>query len=188
MSDALEAVELWNTFRRGDRQAFGCLSSLFYQPLFNYGTKLCEDQELVEDCIQDLFLDLWRRREYIGHTDHVKFYLLKSLRRKIFLEKRTREKWISAHGDLENSLEFVGDFSVEAKIISSETDSFRLKKLQQILELLSKRQREVIYLKFYQELDYEQISTMMSITYQSARNLVHTAIRDLQNAWFSNKV
>ncbi len=187
MSNPVEVAELWVAFKKGDRDAFGSLAGIFYEVLYNYGTKLTDDHSLVEDCIQDLFMDLWRRRLYLGETGHVRFYLLKSLRRKIYTEKRNKDKWHLQDWEHSDRIEFVGEFSVEARIIESESAEINVRKLQQVLGSLSKRQREAIYLKFYQEMDNEQISGMMSINYQSVRNLIHTAIKALQNAWFADK-
>lgn len=163
------------------------MTILFYPTLYNYGTKLTRDYTLVEDCIHDLFLDLWRRRMYLGETEHVKFYLLKSLRRKVYAERKSKDKWLLQDWEHTDMIEFNGEFSVESIIIESESAEINIKKLRQVLGGLSKRQREAIYLKFYQEMDNEQISKMMSINYQSVRNLVHTAIKALQDAWFTGK-
>lgn len=184
MPNEIEVAELWLAFQKGDKGAYNTLVSLFYRTLYNYGTKLTPHTPVVEDCIQELFLDIWRRRTFLGATEHVKFYLLKALRRKIFLELKTLNKW--PHQPLQEGeeLDFIGEFSVESQIIESETNDFHNRKLGSVLQKLSKRQREVIYLKFYQEMDYEQIAGMMSINYQSVRNLIHTAIKDLQQAWF----
>jgi RNA polymerase sigma factor (sigma-70 family) len=183
MPNDSEVAELWLAFKKGDKGAFS-LAIIFYRTLYNYGTKLTPDTNLVEDCIQDLFFEMWRRREFLGETEHVKFYLLKALRRKIYLEKKSKDKWGHNAVMADEELDFVGEFSIESRIIEVETNEQQLKKLHQILGSLSKRQREVIYLKFYQEMDYQQIASMMSINYQSVRNLIHTAIRDLQSAWF----
>lgn len=180
-----EMVELWNAFRNGDKRAFNRLVTCFYQILYNYGTKLTQNHSLVEDCIQDLFLSIWRRREFLGDTNHVKFYLLKSLRRRIYLELKEKHKWLPTDDKPLDTSEFVGEFSIESKIIAKEMEEHQQRKLQHILSRLSKRQKEVIYLKFYQEMNYEEISNIMSISYQSVRNLIHITIRDLQSAWFT---
>ena len=138
---------------------------------------------MVEDCIQDLFLEVWQRREYLSDTEHVKFYLLKALRRKIYLETNSQQKWQHESLNSNQEADFMGEFSIEASIIEVETTEHHLRKLNQVLTQLTKREREVIYLKFYQEMDYEQIANLMSINYQSARNLIHTAIKELKNAW-----
>ncbi len=183
MPNPTEIAELWIAFRKGDKTAFNTLAIHFYPTLYNFGTKLTHDYSLVQDCIQDLFLDLWRRREYLSETDHVKFYLLKALRRKIYSEKKIKEKWFHTDAEYLEESDFTGEFSIEYQIIENESSAIHQQKLQQAVSLLSKRQREAIYLRFYQELDYDQISKIMSINYQSVRNLVHTAIKELQNSW-----
>lgn len=180
---ASEASELWLAFRKGDREAFARLAQGFYRTLYHYGTKLTRGHGLVDDCIQELFLELWKRREYLGETDQVRFYLLKALRRKIQHETRRESQYLSVDEDLD----FVGEFSIESRLIEMETSEWQLKKLRHMVSQLSKRQREVIYLKFYQELDYDQIAALMSITNQSARNLLHTALKDLKTAWFRDE-
>lgn len=187
MHNPAEITELWTALRKGDKGSFNSLTILFYPALYNYGTKLSRDYTLVEDCIQELFLDLWRRRLYLGETGHVKYYLLKSLRRKIYAERKNRDKWFFQDWEHAERMEFSGEFSVESVIIESESAEINARKLQLVLNSLSKRQREAIYLKFYQEMDNEQISGMMSINDQSVRNLIHTAIKSLQNAWFTDK-
>jgi RNA polymerase sigma-70 factor (ECF subfamily) len=49
------------------------------------------------------------------------------------------------------------------------------------LEGLSHRQKEIIYLKYYQNLSYEEVSEIMNINYQVARNLLYQAIKSLKN-------
>ena len=179
-----EAAELWVAFKRGDRAAYGSLVKMFYKTLFSYGTKFSADTAVVEDCIQDLFLEIWQRREFLSDTEHVKFYLLKSLRRKIHHELDKLQSRQHDPLDDKQTLDFLGEFSIETTLIEIETAELHQKKLHQILAKLTKREREVIYLKFYQEMDYEQIAGMMSINYQSVRNLIHTAIRELKKAWY----
>ena len=56
-----DQVILWKTLIEGDRSSFQQLMQLYYEPLFKYGTKFSADTELIKDCIQDLFLNLWVR-------------------------------------------------------------------------------------------------------------------------------
>ncbi|WP_286860436.1 RNA polymerase sigma factor, partial [Proteiniphilum sp. UBA5510] len=46
---------------------------------------------------------------------------------------------------------------------------------------LTPRQREIIYLRYMQELDYEEIAILMEINYNSARRLVHRSIEHLRS-------
>src|ERR687885_1810367 len=74
---------LWKQFQQGEEQAFATIMGRHFRPLYSYGTKLTHDKELVRDCIQDVFLEIWRRRETLPVLDSPRFYLLRSLQRRI---------------------------------------------------------------------------------------------------------
>lgn len=56
--------DLWLLFLGGDRRFFSRnLQTEQYRNLYAYGTKFISDDELVKDCIQDLFIKLHCNRE-----------------------------------------------------------------------------------------------------------------------------
>ncbi|WP_254562094.1 RNA polymerase sigma factor [Dyadobacter diqingensis] len=172
--------ELWNAFRAGDDIAFGKIARQYYRSLFSYGVKFSRDREFVKDCIQDLFLELWAKRETIGDTGFVKFYLLKSLRRKIHRES-LKQPWLSDEDDMDFESENLGENSIEQQIIEIETNEAMLKMLNQQINLLTKRQQEIIYLRFFENLDNESIAQVMSISKQSVANLLYRTIQELKD-------
>lgn len=172
--------ELWNAFRAGDDVAFGKIAKQYYRSLFSYGVKFSKDREFVKDCIQDLFMELWAKRETIGDTGFVKFYLLKSLRRKIHRESQ-KQPWLTDDDDLDFEAENLGENSIEQQIIDIETSEALLKMLNQQINLLTKRQQEVIYLRFFENLDNESIAQVMSISKQAVANLLYRTIQELKD-------
>ncbi len=180
MNNDQEASELWISFRQGDPKALNLLIELFYKVLFDYGARFTNDYALVEDAIQDLFLDLWRRHSFLSDTASVRFYLLKSLRRKIHVLHKTAMPKEHQFFECEENLDILAEYPVESEIISRETNEHLQKKLKAAVKQLTKRQQEAVYLKFYQELEYHQVSELMSISEQSAYNLIHSAIKSLR--------
>ncbi|GAB4022185.1 RNA polymerase sigma factor [Spirosoma koreense] len=178
--DLLDDNVLWQRFRTGDTVAYDQLVLRFYQPLFRYGTRLDPDEEYIKDCIQDVFVELWQRRKTVSETEFVKFYLLKSLRRRIF---RGRAKWGSSWAPVDDTYYFEVEFSIEAKLITQEVAHGQAQQLETLLNQLSRRQKEVIFLKFYQNLTHEQIAEVMSLNRQSVYNILHEALQKLRNAW-----
>lgn len=83
LSSSLPDPALWQAFKQGDRVAFERIYEQHIQPLINYGYKITTDRNLIQDCIQDLFVELWESRERLTNTDSVRFYLLKALRNKL---------------------------------------------------------------------------------------------------------
>jgi RNA polymerase sigma factor (sigma-70 family) len=174
-----EDLFLWNEFRNGNADAFGELIRIHYQDLYHYGTRFTRDEELVKDCIQDLFLELWTNRLTISETSFVKYYLLKSLRRKLG-RKIGRSRHTASWDELNFEALFNGSPSIETSIIREEYLTGLARKMRKVLASLSKRQQEVIYLRFYVDADIEEIAGIMSLTRQSVYNLLHDALKKLK--------
>ncbi|HYH55355.1 MAG TPA: sigma factor, partial [Anseongella sp.] len=79
----LSEGELWDLFRKGEKEAFDLIYHNYVHLLYNYGIRISSDTVLVEDGIQDLFVEIWQKRATLGATGSIKYYLFKSLRRKI---------------------------------------------------------------------------------------------------------
>jgi RNA polymerase sigma-70 factor (ECF subfamily) len=170
-------IDLWNAFKQGNKESFAILFRRFYPLLIQYGSKLCADVNQVEDAIQELFFDLWQRRSDI-QVHSVKAYLLKALKYKIF--KTHRDK-ISTRL-IQVSDEMMFEISHENFLIKKNDDEQRSARIIDALTQLSNRQREVIYLKLFQGLTYEELTEVMQINYQVTRNLFYEAIKSLRKA------
>lgn len=172
---------LWSAFRLGDEYAFGQIAQKHYASLFRYGSRFSDHREFVKDCIQELFYEMWQRRESLGDTDFVKFYLLKSLRRKIYRES-SKKNGPSLETDLDDAIENTDGATIEDEIIALETRDERIRKVSERMRLLSKRQQEAIHLKFFEELDNAAIAQIMGISKQSVTNLTHRALITLRSS------
>ncbi|MDQ6478250.1 sigma-70 family RNA polymerase sigma factor [Dyadobacter sp. LHD-138] len=172
---------LWLKFKSGDATAFGELSQVHYRALYNYATKFSSDSEFIRDCIQELFLDLWERRSFLSETAFVKSYLLKALRHRLIKES-VRLKRFKEPKELSFDAE-EADLSVESIIIENEHLKHQIKRLNQIVSHLSKRQQEIIYLRFYQNLENEDIAHVMNLGRQSVANLLYRTIKEMKEIW-----
>jgi len=168
---------LWQELKAGKKTALEQIYAEHAPVLLKYGRRFSADGQLVEDCMQDLFIELWKNREGLGGTDSIRKYLLVSLRRKIIRSMNTSR--YSAQEPEENAFHAV--FTIEDVLIGEETDAERRKKLQQALDSLTKRQQEILYLKYYEDMDYHAIGEIMELSYQSARNLAFRALEALRD-------
>jgi RNA polymerase sigma factor (sigma-70 family) len=166
----------WTLFLAGDSQALDVIVKTHFNLLYQYGCKFTADHALVKDCIQDLFLFLWQRREAIQETPVVKAYLMKALRR------RLERAWAKTTA-IERNFEFQSppDHSREAEIITAEQHAELSQQIKKGIALLSKRQQEIIYLRFYLNADAAQIADIMQLNRQSVYNLLHDAINKLRS-------
>jgi RNA polymerase sigma factor (sigma-70 family) len=173
---------LWSGLQNSEADAFTALIKRHSRFLLNYGRRFNSDEELVKDCLQDLFTDLWLHRNRLSNIVSVRTYLLVSLRRNIFrLNKRDLFKSIS--NIAAEDFPFMVTFSIQDQWIESEFEKQRIHQLNHIINSLPSRQKEILYLKFYQNLDHQEIAELMDMQYQSVSNLVQRALAQLRRSW-----
>ncbi len=178
MPESQSSNYLWDQLRQGHKSALKEIYESESGYLFNYGRKIFQDTVIVEDAIQDLFIEIWQKHSSLGPTDSIRRYLAASLRRKIIAKLKKNSKTESV--DSFDQLSFNPELAIESMIIAKEMSEEKAAKLKQAFEKLSDRQREILFLKFYQGLDYEQISEVLDIQYQSLRNMVSRGIKKLR--------
>ncbi len=180
MNTADHDIKQWEAFREGDKEAFACLFREYYQTLFRFGNKFTRDTDLLEDCIQELFIELWQSRSKIP-VRSVKAYLLKSVKYKLLKAFRKNGRSVPFNEDATGMGLGGFEWSHETFLIAKLESEAKRQQVLSALTRLSNRQKEIIYLKYYQNLSYEEVSEIMNINYQAARNLLYQAIKSLKN-------
>lgn len=171
--------ELWVRFRRGEELAYTKLMNRYARPMYNYGYRFCQNSDLIRDCVQEVFLELWKKRSKVNSTPSVKWYLFKSLRLRIF---RDQSKW-QRNEPLDDNYNFLVEFNIESRLIEAADVQELSSKIKDALNNLPPRQCEILYLRFYEDLNYEQISDLMGITRQSVHNLLQKAFKSFRAQW-----
>jgi len=175
--------QLWQQLKNGSEIALGKLIKKYFNLLQNYGYKFFRNEDFVKDCVQEVFVEIWSRRQNISQPDSVRAYLLSSVRKKI-LRESVRQK-INGENEIiniENDLKFA-EFSPELVIIEQENTQETIQKVAVLLNLLPKRQREVVYLRFYQNLERDEIAQIMGVNAQSVSNLLQAAFKTIRENW-----
>jgi RNA polymerase sigma factor (sigma-70 family) len=167
--------------QQNDAQALAALMSAYYRDLYRYGAKFTRNDGLIKDCIQEVFISLWQRRATATTILSPRHYLLRALKNNVLkaLYKKDRQPFPI---DLPDEYDFSQEYSIERIIIERQISEDRAARLRKAVAQLSKRQHEVIYLKFYQHLDFAQIAEQMDISRQSVYNLMHEAIEKIRSA------
>ncbi len=175
---------LWNKFRSGDTAAFEIIFKRYHALLTQYGVRFFHDSDLVEDCIQELFLHLWNRRDRLGEVKAVKYYLITSLRRLLLrsvLQVR-RQSDINTEMGREQDADVS---SHENQLINQLSSNETSDHLALVIQKLPPRQKEALYLKFYEDRSYEEITSIMSVNYQTARKFIYKALQVLRKSLVS---
>ena len=147
--------------------------------LFAFGSRFTSDREMIKDCIQDVFVKLYTRRDSLDNVDKIESYLYVSLRNRINDEFR-RNVHLCDHEITDVSMKGMA----EAEAFANE----KMERQQQLsasvekyFYMLSPRQRQIITLYYKEQRKYDDICQIMGINYQSVRNLMHRSIMRLRS-------
>ncbi len=179
-------AELWQQLKQGDKFALEVLYKRHYQVLYRYAIKLAKDKEPAQDCLQEMFFQLWNKRDKLKDVQSVRFYLMKWLKREVIRalsDKSSGNNIISIDTDTEHL-----GLVVEDLFEKREMKSHNAKALRKALEELTAREREVIYMRFFLELTYEEICSALNLNYQVVMNYVHRALKALRASSLIKKI
>jgi RNA polymerase sigma factor (sigma-70 family) len=169
---------------KGDNQAFGMVYDAYAGQLLAYGESLGFDKETVKDALQDIFCNIYTHRERFREIKNLQAYLFRSLKNTLLnmaQQKGNHSVDISLYEGV-----FHTNVTVLDELIDAEERLRVEQKLNRYLDCLTGRQREAIYLRYIQELDYENIAEIMNLTPHATRKLVSRAIIRMRNECTGN--
>lgn len=174
-----EEVKYWHNFIDGDLNALSCLFSYYVRNLVSYGMKICRDEELVRDSIQEVFIRLIQKRHKLKRNENIKGLVFKMLRNQIFDEIKLITK-----SQKTNKLIFTSGntFEMDSEYlqIAREDEKKRESLITLALDQLSAHQKEAMILKYSNDFSYEQISQVMGIGVASARTLIYRTLKQMK--------
>lgn len=170
----------WQQFLQGTQSALAEIFLSYHDDLFRYGLKLTGNHDMVKDCIQDLFLKLWKNRTQLKMVQSVKPYLFKSLRNHLIDSMELQKPSQPLNDDAEKYLEIV--YSHEDFLINDQVSKETRQQVITALNKLPHRQREAIYLRYFENQDFESISQVMEMNVQSVRNILQRGMQLMRDS------
>jgi RNA polymerase sigma-70 factor (ECF subfamily) len=171
-------LNLWQQSQAGDSLAFCQLADKQYRTLFNYAANFTSDREFIKDSIQELLIHIWEKRETI-QIQFVTIYFLRALRNQLLQEFR-RNNAANTLLDIDEIGQLSDYQTVETEIEQSEIYSENQIKVRSAINELPRRQKEAVFLKYFEGMDNEQIADLMQVNRQSVANLLFKAISFLK--------
>jgi RNA polymerase sigma factor (sigma-70 family) len=169
---------LWIAMRNGSVGAFEQLYDRYFPQLFSYAMRFCADRDLVKDCLQDFFVEIYQRRDSLSEVQRVKQYLFVSFRHRIMKHLSGRRLMSEP---LRDDYHFEVCFSHEDQLIEDQFDAYRKQQLLKAFSNLSSRQKEAIFLRFYENMRYDEIADIMKMKeVKYARTLVYRSLVSLR--------
>jgi RNA polymerase sigma factor (sigma-70 family) len=167
--------QTWQNIIDGDREAYASIYIDYFKKLFNYGRKFTTDESLIEDCIQEMFLDIWSKKEKMLEVDSFNSYFFSSFRFILFRKIKNAGKTVQS-----NEFKDEPEFSSEYLLIKRESDRNLQQTLQSALGELTARQREAIFLRFYEGLSYEEVATILNISVKATYKIMARSLLSLK--------
>lgn len=173
--------DIWNAFNKGDENAFNYIYRMYVAILFKYGCQMYKDQNHIQDCIQNIFIDLRRKRGNLSEVQSIKAYLLKILYRELIRKTNKGKETVNPSPE-KMSQSFSIEFSQEKKIIDLENQEEKSYRIQTALNKLTCRQRQAILLLYEEGMSYKEITVAMELNeVKSARKVIYRALATLKS-------
>ncbi len=169
---------LWQDFLNGNEASFSIVYYQTVKGLFIYGMQFSADRDLIQDCLQEVFINVYTIKKKVGRRiKSIKSYLFVALRN-VILKRLIEDSKLRVAGDrfIHSAVDLNVDCSDESKMINKELKAESQKKLKAAIEGLTPKQKKIIYLRFEEELAYKDISILMNISVESARKSMYRAI------------
>lgn len=184
----MDDKSLWTELRNGKLEAMEVLYRRYYSLLLNYGMKCTSDDDMVRDCIQELFVKL-ANSSGISDTESPRSYLLKSLRNMIN-DKSTCASFqmerFSFNDEIFSSI--IDDDSFE-KFLGNSDEELRIRKtLVQAISQLTAQQKHILYLRYIRGLSHKEVAEVMDMNVQSSMNLLSRSVSKLREIMAANAV
>jgi RNA polymerase sigma factor (sigma-70 family) len=163
--------------RLGDENGLFELYENLFPLLMVFGRNLGYSHEDCRDQVQQLFMELWEKRKVLPPVEKIKAYLLTSFKRKLLKEvlKQHRAKTCVA-AFANNDVEI----TIAEEMILAETTAETYQQLAHRINTLAGRQKQLLQLRFYEGLSYEQIQQVTGLSPQTVYNKIHEALKKLR--------
>jgi len=173
-------VDIWNAFNSGDEIAFNYIYRMYVTVLFKYGCQMCKDKYHVQDCIQNVFIDLRRKRGQLNEVQNTKAYLFKILYRELIRKSNKSKEEVHQYPEKIGKNFFI-EFSQETKLIQQEIQQEKIEIIKIAINKLTCRQRQAILLLYKEGMTYTEISIAMDFSeVKSARKVIYRALATMK--------
>jgi RNA polymerase sigma factor (sigma-70 family) len=180
-SHEISQNEIWNQFiNNGNEDALSHIYADNYDLLFDYGMRFTTNVHIVEDAIQDMYINLIKYRKNIGQVKNLTGYLLCGFRRQLFLDLNKQKRMISTEQMPDGFFDYYK--SPDSDINEKEEKEILHSTIVECVNKLTDKQKEIIYLKFEQEIAYEDIAVILNISVESCYKSIYRSIKSIKSS------
>lgn len=162
----------------GDSQSFNYIYTRYIDCLFAYGKGFNFSDDELQDILHDLFLHFLSNPNVFNGIINIKAFMLRCLKNRLLDILKSPYEFSSIE---QSEIQFTIHVDVLDEIIDREQAEIISRKISNLLSTLTFRQREAIYLRYMQNLSYDEISEILELTPKGSRKLVARAIDHMRS-------
>lgn len=162
------AVEIL-ALQKGDRKVFKNIYSNYFEMLCQHLANYSQNQALIEDVVQDTFINIWTNRKQLQVNTSIKSYLHKAVVNNYITNYRIKKK-------RDASLESY--YRLLLTNLSERDHSYkedRLKKLDECIQKLPKKCKEIFLSTKFTDLKYSEVSELFHISLKTVEGHISKA-------------
>lgn len=172
-------IWLWDEIRYGNERALYQLYMSAYDSLFRYGLYASGDRTKAMDCINEVFTEIWTKRERLSEVKEVRSYLFVIYKRKLaHLIHRSHIVYSLTDDELLSASQ--EDGSYEDMLIAMQTEEERENLMRHALQKLTSRQKELVRMRYFEGIPTEEIADKLHLSLRTVYNTIHTALSILR--------
>lgn len=166
---------LIEAFQEGDEFAFVSLYNRYKGPVYAFCVKMLLNKELAQDVLQETFLRVYENRERLMNSSSFKAWLFTIARNQCLNQMRRMHTQVPLQPETERKM----DVQIGETPISKLEKSERIAMVNHFLAQLKPDYREVLILREYQNLTYEEIAAITRSTLSAVKSRLFKARRKL---------
>lgn len=169
--------KIWAEIRKGNADSFKVVYQNCYKELYAFGFRVCGNKEQVKDSIHEMFCEIWDKKHQLAEVKNIPSYLKTYLKRKLL--KASITHFVAEENEFRKE-SLLREFSYEELLIDSQSLDQKKHKIAEAIKQLSPSQKEIITLKFFDDLNYEQIASLLNIKARTVYNQVYKSLITLK--------
>ncbi|MEO1130661.1 MAG: RNA polymerase sigma factor [Planctomycetota bacterium] len=171
----------------GDVAAFKVLIERYHDQLLRFLIRLMGGRAAAEDVFQEAFLQVHQSLDQFDTSRRFKPWLftIAANKGRDALRRKQRRPTVSLSAQIDDSgRSFVDLMEIDVPDVASGMEQAELSEMvQQAVDMLSPRLREVLLLAYFQKMSYAQIAEVCGIPLGTVKSRLHSAVASFAKAW-----
>ena len=157
-----------------DKTSFDQIYKQYWSKLYIYAFNVLREKEICEDIVQEIFIDLWAKRDNVQITD-LNSYLYQSVKYQIFnhFRKSKYKKQLLIKFNLMNTQNGIDELYEEKELNVQ---------LKDIISKLPKQRRIIFKMSRYDGLSNKEISENLNISLQTVKNQISKSLKFIRRS------